>query len=600
MDNFEKNIQALNDKELVSYLKNIKTNKQFEIIIKDDPIDINIYDKINDYIFYSTYPLEEITSQYENILKAKTKYPFFGIYGISNGLLIKMLLKQQRYILVIEPNIELLYIALNLFDFSQELKDGYLKIIYEPLINKSLISYLSKGDLKPFLRIYDLEVSNDYYFKFYNENIISTNRHITSTIEHIIKSEGNNAIDSLIGLKHHLHNIPQLLQSFTLKSVATNKNTNTAIIVSTGPSLTKQLPLLKKYQDYVTILCIDASLPILQQENIKPDLVFSLERVEATSEFFKNIDKDFLKDTIFIPTSVSHPKTIEYLNDTKLCISLRPFEYIIMFRLDKWGYIGIGMSAANMAFDFAIGSAFENIIFIGQDLAFSKEGNTHAKGALYGEKENQYYKETITLKGYYGDKVISTPVWDMFLSFLEENALLKSKGLNVYNCTEGGVYIDGMIHKPFKEVLQTLPKIKKSPIQAKKCLNKQIHYLNRSKKLIKLYIKKLSCIKKQIEKIFIELVDLLETTPTQKELTHISVKIDEIKEILNTDKTMQNFRAIINPYIVNVELELADIMVHTANDELLKKWVVAHKKWLFFLAGILENIIFILQNETKF
>lgn len=60
---------------------------------------------------------------------------------------------------------------------------------------------------------------------------------------------------------------------------------DTAIIVSTGPSLDKQLNTLKKFAPYVSIISVDASYPILARHDIKPDYVMSIERIEPTSSF---------------------------------------------------------------------------------------------------------------------------------------------------------------------------------------------------------------------------------------------------------------------------------------------------------------------------
>jgi hypothetical protein len=408
-----------------------------------------------------------------------------------------------------------------------------------------------------------------------------------------------------------------MVKSYTLKSAFDNKNSDIAVIVSTGPSLAKQLPLLKEYQNYITILCIDASLPILQKEKIKPDFVFSLERVEATAKFFENLDKELLKDTIFIPTSISHPKTINYLKDFKQIVSMRPFGYTQIFRLDKWGYIGIGMSAANMAFDFARMARFPNIVFIGQDLAFGEDGTTHSKGAIYGEKEEQYYKDRIKIKGYYEDEVETSKIWNMFLNFFKKDVPDAVRdGIKVYNCTEGGAYIDGAIHIPFREFLSTIPKIEKKEIKLQKVSNSwQIHYINRSKKLITLYLERLKQVKKEVENVFLEIMEKIEYLEQLNkenrleeidfdELTKTIDKIDKIKDLYEEDKVLKKFGNITTPLILNAELELATIMVRESNDELSKKvklidWIYAHKSWLFFLAGAIENIIFIMDKNLK-
>ena len=618
----EKNLNEIIrlDPVLGAKLHSIRTNKQFEVFIDEkDNANINIYDIKNQLPMYEGVPLEENQKQYDEFTKTHSRYPYLFFYGIGNGVLIKLLLglSSIKKLFVFEPNLELLYIALNLIDFSEDIKKGRVKFLLDEDVDfHTIYNICNDPDLKVFLRTYELQINNSYYEKFYSDNIQRLNKLIVSQIKLIITSAGNDANDSLIGLDHHLRHIPEMIKSYSLLDIAQNKNSDFAVIVSTGPSLAKQLPLLKKYQDYITILCIDASLPILQKEGIKPDLVFSMERVEATAKFFENLDKELLKDTIFVPSSVSHPKTIENLKGMKVAFSQRPFGYIRMFHLYKWTYIGIGMSAANMAFDFAYISEFKNVALIGQDLAFGKDGTTHSKGAVYGEHEEQYKKKRLKIKGYYGDIIETSPVWDMFRSFfVRDIPMAKEKGLNIYNCTEGGAYIDGAEHIPFKEFLEKT-KIKKEKYQPILLDNEfQTHWFNRSKKLIELHIERLKCIKNRVEEVFLKVmeeIEKLEQLNRDKDLEKIDFdeliytisQIDTIKDMIEEDRGILKFTNITNPFIVNAELALALIVVRDTKTDIEKKvklidWIYEHKSWLFFLAGAIENIIFILDKNLE-
>ena len=77
----------------------------------------------------------------------------------------------------------------------------------------------------------------------------------------MVVAHGNSIDDMLIGIKHHIQNIPIMLENYcytqlVLKRYELNK---TAIIVATGPSLDKQLDTLKKFVPYATIISLDAS-----------------------------------------------------------------------------------------------------------------------------------------------------------------------------------------------------------------------------------------------------------------------------------------------------------------------------------------------------
>ena len=285
--------------------------------------------------------------------------------------------------------------------------------------------------------------------------------------------------------------------------------------------------------------------------------------------------------------------------------------------MKEWGYIGVGMSAANMAFDFAYVCKFKNIVLIGQDLAFGEDGNTHAKGAVYGEKEEIYEKNTLYIPGYYGHKVRTSATWTLFLNtFKRDIPVVIEEGIAVYNCTEGGAYIDGAEHIPFADFLNGIEKKQKEEVVYEfVSKSKQQHYLKRAKKLISLYIQRLEWVKSEIEKTFLDVMEQIEELEKLNEdeelekidfdeLAAVISKIDRIKDIYEEDRAMRKFMNITNPFIVSAELELGKIMVRPSETELEKKvkmidWIYEHKSWLFFLAGAIENILFILRENYE-
>ena len=599
MNFYETNLSALFevDPSLAAKIFSIPENSRFEVFVDpNDPINVNIYDNETDEPFYPTKPIDEVTVQYNKLHKEYGRHPFMWFYGVANGLLLKMFLNIGKTLFVFEPELELLYIALNLLDFSEELRDKRLRLYHAPDVDFNTLGAIAADpDVKAFLKTYFLEATAPWYEKHYFKDLKRINKLFVEAIRDVITKEGNSAEDSLIGLDHHLAHIPAMLASYPLKKLKGRMNTPHAVIVSTGPSLAKQLPLLKKFQNFVTILCVDASLPILQKEGIRPDFVFSLERVEPTAKFYENLDRKLLETTIFMPTSIVHPKTLQNIGDMRKAISMRPFGYTMAFKLHDWGYIGLGMSAANMAFDFAYLMEFENIVLIGQDLAFGPDGKTHAKGAIYGEAEEQYKKSRRRVKGYYGEEVETSPTWILFLNtFIRDIPKAKEDGITVYNCTEGGAYIDGAEHIPFAEFLKQVDKKPKKVIEAQTVSkSRQQHLLHRSARLIDLYIKRLECIKKECETVFLKVMEVIESLEKLNEkerleeidfdeLAAVIGEIDRIKDFYEEDKVLRKFSNITSPLIVNAELELARIMVRPSDEEIEKKakmieWIYAHK-----------------------
>ncbi|ECL3793009.1 motility associated factor glycosyltransferase family protein, partial [Campylobacter coli] len=309
---------------------------------------------------------------------------------------------------------------------------------------------------KPFFqfsRIYFLELMSHYYERFH-EDILGLNKKLAENFKNSIVFHGNDPLDALQGIEQFVYNLPQMITHPSYKELLSKRKgiSDTAIIVSTGPSLTKQLPLLKKYASKATIFCADSSYPILAKHGIKPDYVCMLERTEITAEFFNHDFGEFDKDIVFVCAGVVHPKTIEYLKNKTFIITQKVLAFPYYINLKNFCYAAVGFSVAHTLSYLATYLSHKNIIFIGQDLAYAENGNSHPddyqNSANY---ESQMYKHILT-EAYGGKEKIKTHhVWLMFKRNLEQDVQKIQKYLDtkVYNCTEGGARIKGTIEKPF-------------------------------------------------------------------------------------------------------------------------------------------------------
>ncbi|EKD8629454.1 motility associated factor glycosyltransferase family protein, partial [Campylobacter jejuni] len=290
-------------------------------------------------------------------------------------------------------------------------------------------------------------------------DVLGLNKKLAETFKNIILRNGNDPLDALQGIEQFAYNLPSMITHPSYKELLSKRKgiSDTAIIVSTGPSLTKQLPLLKKYASKATIFCADSSYPILAKHGIKPDYVLSLERIPLTSEFFNNDFGEFDKNVLFVCISWVYPQTIKYLqkNNRAFILTSRPSSFIKNINLYPYGYVGYGPSVAHMAYEFATHLSHKNIIFIGQDLAYAKDGFSHTKDYKNLDKHEGHFqrdKGKFQCLAYGGNgKVESSRIWTMFRLIFENdiNYFQKLFNITTYNCTEGGARIEGTIEKPF-------------------------------------------------------------------------------------------------------------------------------------------------------
>ncbi|EOS9932536.1 motility associated factor glycosyltransferase family protein, partial [Campylobacter coli] len=455
---FNKNIEALSNILLKESLKEIKSSK-FELILGKDNLDINLKDTsiknngggYNENLLYQD-PIKELQTMLNTYNDKYLLYPVLYFYGFGNGILFKALLqnKNHQHIVVFEKDIEIIWIMFHILDFSSELQNSRLMVLNT---NKLEIQdYNELCSSKPFFqfsRIYFLELMSHYYERFH-EDILGLNKKLAENFKNSIVSYGNDSTDTLQGIEQFVYNLPQMITHPSYKELLSKRKgiSDTAIIVSTGPSLTKQLPLLKKYASKATIFCADSSYPILAKHGIKPDYVCMLERTEITAEFFNHDFGEFDKDIVFICAGVVHPKAIEYLKGRNLVITQKVLAFPYYINLKDFSYAAVEFSVAHMSYFLSVLLNHKNIIFIGQDLAYAENGNSHPddyqNSANY---ESQMYKHILT-EAYGGKKEIKThEVWIFFKQILE--AMIIKYHITTYNCTEGGARIEGTIEKPF-------------------------------------------------------------------------------------------------------------------------------------------------------
>ncbi|MFA6145478.1 MAG: motility associated factor glycosyltransferase family protein [Sulfurimonas sp.] len=609
---YENNIAALLvvNPVLATTLFALETNTTFSVFQGKDPIDINIIHNESHHYMYEN-PVHDVELAIADVEKEFSRYPVLFYYGIGNGVLAKVIASNpiRKHIVIIEPEPEILYIALNFMDLSEEILDGKIILkLSSQMTYGDAINIMYKGDIKPYVKLYDLHFHSPFYYH-YERDVQEMNQLLIRALRQMVLSHGNDTSDALIGIEQHVYNLPMMIANYKVQDLIANNKNKHAVIISTGPSLAKQLPLLKQYAPYMTLICIDASLPILQQHGILPDIVVSMERVELTSKFFETISPEVKKHTYFVVSSLTHRKTIENLKGTKLVLAMRPLSYMRFFEMPDYGYVGSGMSAANLGFQVAYYMKHESILLIGQDLAYAEDGKSHAKGHIFSENEVQHRDSDLLVTKYGGGGFIkTTQVWNMFRNFFEKDIeYTATTKISTYNCTEGGARIFGAIERPFAFVLNdimdtTSPKILlqiKRP--SKRVIPKLLKYAyDKTQEMIDYGVE----FQGEIETLFLDIVQEIETLEKLNEanelenieynsLITLSERIDLIKEKVETIEFSKMYTDAVQSYIFHQELDLAKIVVKNTESDLEKKaklieWIIAHRYWLFSLAGGIE------------
>ncbi|EAL1145438.1 motility associated factor glycosyltransferase family protein [Campylobacter coli] len=600
----EKNIQALlsgvNEplgNKLLNFIQN-KTCSRFNI---DE--NLNIYDKTHNVFMYENLE-EEINFFYQSILEKTHRYPFICIYGIGNALLIKNLSKHYKHLFVFESEIELFILALSTIDLSEELCSGkiYLVDIEEERVDIQLLILFDMKDISEYLSLYEMFVNNVYYKKFYEDIWHKADELCEKNIKVVIRNLGSNSDLSFECYSHLLQNIPSMLESIPFQRILNERKNkfDNAIVVSAGPSLTKQLPLLKACQDKAVIFCADGALSMLEKEGIVPDYVTNLDFTDLAMKFFQNKEN---KTSLNILSCATYPNLVHFLDNKS--VILRDDPLCQRFNLNDFGYIGTGAHVSHFSYTLALALGFKNIIMIGQDLAFDEEGNSHSKGFDFGEKfSGEENIDKLKVPAYAGKGEVLTHItWNDYRIKLEYLFACNEQKAKFYNATEGGARINFTEELSFKECCEKLLTKEKPQFELPKSLTK-----NRSDKLLVKFKEKIQKDQENAKRFLndaLALKQILENILSKdfllplEFLEKVYQNIENFNHSLDTDEFIQD--EVLRGAFAYRGKMIADVLKLHIKDEthFITAYIKAYHEWLLYFMEKLEQRINIIINSFK-
>ncbi|ECP6146743.1 motility associated factor glycosyltransferase family protein, partial [Campylobacter jejuni] len=602
-----KNIQALlsgvNEplgNKLLNFIQN-KTCSRFNI---DE--NLNIYDKTHNVFMYENLE-EELNFFYQSILEKTPRYPFICIYGIGNALLIKNLAKHYKHLFVFESEIELFILALSTIDLSEELK--VYKVVLFDCVAKDLEIQIAmifdQQSILEYLSLYEMFISSHYYLKYYETSILSLNELCIKSASVAIRNADITCFLPLLTHGQFLQNIPSMLESIPFQRILSERKNkfDNAIVVSAGPSLSKQLPLLKAYQDKAVIFCADGALSMLEKEGIAPDYVTNLDYSDWPIKFFQ--DKENLKQSVIALECATHPNVVRSLNAENCMIVLRNKALYQRFNLNDFGYIDTGTHVSHFSYTLALALGFKNIIMIGQDLAFDEKGNSHSKGFSYGEKyEGGANIDKFKIPAYAGKGEVLTHIaWNDYRIKLEYLFACNDQKAKFYNATEGGARINFTEELSFKECCEKFFTKEKPKFELPKSLTK-----NRSDKLLVKFKEKIQKDQENAKRFLddaLALKQILENILSKdfllplEFLEKVYQNIENFNHSLDTDEFMQDgiLKAVMYERGLKISLVYKENILDYAS--FISAYIKAYHEWLLYFMEKLEQRINIIIDSFK-
>ncbi|EKQ51131.1 MULTISPECIES: 6-hydroxymethylpterin diphosphokinase MptE-like protein [unclassified Clostridium] len=381
----------------------------------------------------------------------------FIIFGLSFGEHIRELLKvinNESEILIIEVNEELIQyckddkeikkiIDNNRVFISRNQED--IRNYFDKNINEGNINFLKVNTYCKYFELFFKDIEKDYV-------------KIKDEISRITLNRNTFIMNGKLYLDNFLSNLKFFAKSCEVNLLENKYKNKPAIIVSAGPSLSKNIEQLKNV-DNALILSGGRTLQSLLNIGVNPSCIGIVDpgmvAYKLVEDFIEKIECPlFFND--------STPSIVMEKHKGKKFYSVQNSFIKKAIKKEIPPLYG-GGSIAHSLTNLALYMGCNPIIFIGQDLAYTGEQGHDklAQNTWENLTFDNFYKrnDDIYVKDVFGNPVRTSIQLDTYRKNLEE-IINNNNEVKFINATEGGANIKGTITKKLADVLMELQKEK--------------------------------------------------------------------------------------------------------------------------------------------
>ncbi|MGD6894411.1 motility associated factor glycosyltransferase family protein [Bacillus infantis] len=390
------------------------------------------------YYLHSKYnPVKEAYKWVSGIEAKKKHRSNLAVVGMGAGHHIRALLKEVDDSKIV------------VFDFNDNYTNWVLKSgLINDLILDKRVTYYSINNKKG---LEEFRSALDENFIIYEPSLklfTSQYKRIKDKLENYLIQER-----TIIDQRDQFHE--NYMLNIKLKDPGINKykkpEKTTMILVSAGPSLTKQLPLLKKasLSEHYTIGAVGTAYKPLMHNGIVPNFVMISDPKQAIVDQFYQCETN--TSTLFYLSTANNQAVSNFKGPRYIIWQDGYCRAEEEAKKRQEPLINTGGSVATSLLDLMVFLGAKKIALIGQDLAFTN-GKSHAEdthairtvrpSAFFRKVSNYYQNETV-----YTSRNLSIYL-DWFAQYI-----IGKNFIEFWNCTEGGAYIDGWKHDKFENYL---------------------------------------------------------------------------------------------------------------------------------------------------
>ncbi|MCL2199793.1 MAG: DUF115 domain-containing protein, partial [Defluviitaleaceae bacterium] len=400
----------------------------------------------------------------EKLAESAGEGEVFIRFGLGFGYLFNYLLprveKLKGEVVIYEPSYDVFNYFIRLFDIST-LFDGYeIRLFVHENADeiRKILPYITKKTAVKTYANYTLG-----YFLFYGEEIKKCTKSIKEFASEEQVDRVTQAYFKNMWASNNVLNFPYILSGYGCEGLFGVLSGKPAIVVSAGPSLNKNVHLLKEVQGKVFIMAAYTAIKTLEAHGIKPDMYMTVDPGQVPYE----VGEEYGYQNIHLLFYASAGRAIiNQHKENNFVIAYPPkmmadevFHNVAAHigKPMKYEFVSGGGSVSHAIAEFLYRMGAGVIVMLGQDLAFT-DGQHHAKEYSEGREDftdgSAYSDRTrIMVEDIYGGQVETMDAFKAYVEQFEIFAKYYESELKVVDATEGGAKINNTEILTFREAI---------------------------------------------------------------------------------------------------------------------------------------------------
>jgi hypothetical protein len=376
------------------------------------------------------------------------------MFGLMQGYQLEFLLDSHdvENLFICEPEPDFFYASLFAIDWSEILKklDQSESRIYINIGDNG--ENLFRDLIDQFYAIGPYVLANTFFYQsYYRPDLLDTVSQLREQLQVVI-AMGETYDHARYGIAHTIEMINQGTGFLKLNShqfMSIEDRETPVFIVGNGPSLDKDIDILKEERNKVILVSCGTSLQPLLRSGITPDFHAEIEQNRATFDWiYRTNALKTLKDITLISCNGIHPDTAVLFKETLLAFKEGESSTISSLKIlseDRFTKLEFAFpTVANFVTNLFLEMRFTQLYFVGVDLGYVDKTAHHSSSSGYydenGAEMYDYQKQhnaSIQVPGNFRDYVSTKYEFKIAKEIIEQSFSKACKEIQCYNCSDG-------------------------------------------------------------------------------------------------------------------------------------------------------------------